>query len=182
MPYFGVGDLGIVRDRGRCPPNGPKSEHCDGARAWDPKCVAPSVVGDQMFAWAIRNADRLGIQSVIWNRRVWGYGNETVRPYHGTDPHTGHLHIGLNRWAAANLTEAMVKATFTTDEGGWLNMLTDQEQQELLEKVRRIDDVLSKNGAEWDPAHMSSLNAAILRVEGKVDDLKSTASATDTSP
>jgi hypothetical protein len=57
--------------------------------------------GDAMAAWAVANADRLGIMYVIWFRRIWtpakgwhAYNN----PFGGDDPsgwHTNHVHISV---------------------------------------------------------------------------------------
>lgn len=57
--------------------------------------------GDTMAAWAVSNADRLGIMYVIWFRRIWtpergwhAYNN----PWGGNDPsgwHTNHVHISV---------------------------------------------------------------------------------------
>jgi hypothetical protein len=57
--------------------------------------------GDAMAAWAVANADRLGIMYVIWFRMIWtpdqgwhAYNN----PYGGDDPsgwHTNHVHISV---------------------------------------------------------------------------------------
>lgn len=110
MPFFGVGDSGIVRDKKRCPPSGPKSIHCE-CRAWDAKVTAPSLNGDALANWAAANMDALGIQEVIWNKRACAYWNDYKwGPYGGASDHTDHVHIGLNRWGAANVTEQMVRA------------------------------------------------------------------------
>jgi hypothetical protein len=57
--------------------------------------------GDAMAAWAVANADQLGIMYVIWYRRIWthergwhAYNN----PFGGNDPsgwHTNHVHISM---------------------------------------------------------------------------------------
>lgn len=62
---------------------------------------AQKAHGDQMAAWAVANADRLGIAYVIWFRRIWtpaqgwhAYNN----PWGGDDPsgwHTNHVHISV---------------------------------------------------------------------------------------
>ncbi|MFI5893826.1 hypothetical protein ACIA5D_27365 [Actinoplanes sp. NPDC051513] len=62
---------------------------------------AQKARGDAMAAWAVGNADRLGIMYVIWFRMIWtpeqgwhAYGN----PYGGDDPsgwHTNHVHISM---------------------------------------------------------------------------------------
>ncbi|MDG4760374.1 hypothetical protein [Micromonospora sp. WMMD710] len=57
--------------------------------------------GDAMAAWAVANADRLGIQYVIWFRQIWTE-SEGWHPYNnpwgGNDPsgwHTNHIHISV---------------------------------------------------------------------------------------
>jgi hypothetical protein len=62
---------------------------------------AQKARGDAMAAWAVGNADRLGIKYVIWFRRIWtrsegwhAYNN----PFGGDDPsgwHTNHVHISV---------------------------------------------------------------------------------------
>lgn len=124
----------IIRDKSRC--NSTRSEHCE-CRACDFFVTAPK--GRPMFDWAIAHADELGIQSVIHNRRVWGFGNWTERAYHGPSPHTDHVHIGLNKLAAATLTEKKVKATLGGVEEDWFDMATKEDLREVvaeeLEKV-----------------------------------------------
>ncbi|RZU46669.1 hypothetical protein EV385_6746 [Krasilnikovia cinnamomea] len=62
---------------------------------------AQKARGDAMAAWAVSNADRLGIKYVIWFRMIWtqtqgwhAYNN----PFGGNDPsgwHTNHVHISM---------------------------------------------------------------------------------------
>jgi hypothetical protein len=62
---------------------------------------AQKAHGDAMAVWAAANADRLGIQYVIWFRMIWtraeswhAYNN----PWGGDDPsgwHTNHVHISV---------------------------------------------------------------------------------------
>jgi hypothetical protein len=47
------------------------SEHAEG-RAWDAKVTPGDPRGQAIFEWMIRNAQKLGIQSVIYNRKQWG--------------------------------------------------------------------------------------------------------------
>jgi hypothetical protein len=73
-------------------------------------------VGDQIVRWLLDPDDagnshavarRLGVQEVIWNRRIWTAGrrrDDGMRPYSGVDPHTNHLHVGQNRAGAAMQT------------------------------------------------------------------------------
>jgi LAS superfamily LD-carboxypeptidase LdcB len=49
-------------------------------------------------------ARRMGVQEIIWNRRIWTARRhaEGWRAYTGQSPHTDHIHIGLN-WAGARM-------------------------------------------------------------------------------
>jgi hypothetical protein len=49
-------------------------------------------------------ARRMGVQEIIWNRRIWTARRQAEgwRPYTGVNPHTDHLHIGLN-WPGARM-------------------------------------------------------------------------------
>jgi hypothetical protein len=53
------------------------------------------------FDYAVSIACQSGIQEVIFNRRIWVHSKGEYH-YTGSDPHTGHVHIGLNRCGAAN--------------------------------------------------------------------------------
>lgn len=53
-----------------------------------------------------RLARAMGIQELIWNHRIWTSARhrEGWRAYTGPNPHTDHIHIGLNRAGAAKRT------------------------------------------------------------------------------
>lgn len=59
-----------------------------------------------------RLAGRLGIQVIIWNRRIYSRRSPQGRRYTGASPHTDHVHIELNWAAARGLTLATVRAAF----------------------------------------------------------------------
>jgi hypothetical protein len=48
--------------------------------------------GDELFLRLINAADACGIVEVIWYRQRWSMDKGVVA-YHGTDPHTGHVHF-----------------------------------------------------------------------------------------
>uniref|UniRef100_A0A914CMW5 ARB-07466-like C-terminal domain-containing protein n=1 Tax=Acrobeloides nanus TaxID=290746 RepID=A0A914CMW5_9BILA len=56
--------------------------------------------GQQAFDYAISIACKTGIQEVIFDRKIWTNGK--TKPYTGQNPHTDHVHIGLNRCGAQN--------------------------------------------------------------------------------
>lgn len=53
-----------------------------------------------------RLARAMGIQELIWNHRIWTsyHHADGWRVYTGPNPHTDHIHIGLNRAGAAKRT------------------------------------------------------------------------------
>lgn len=102
---FGFARTEVVRDASRCRKQ--NSEHCV-CRAVD-AFTTDLAKGRKLFEWCVTNAERLGIQSVIFNRRVWGFGKWNERPYTGPSPHTDHVHVGLDKWAAKNLTKESIE-------------------------------------------------------------------------
>lgn len=61
-----------------------------------------------------KNAQRLGIQCIIYDRRIWSAASPNGRAYTGVHPHYDHLHIELTRAAGANLTLATLRAVLGT--------------------------------------------------------------------
>ena len=110
--YPGTRSLGIVR---ACAAGG-RSEHKEG-RAFDWGGLRASHAADRakvknFTTWLFakdrhgnRNAmaRRMGIQYVIWNKRIWGSyaASSGWRKYTGANPHTDHMHISFT-WAGAN--------------------------------------------------------------------------------
>lgn len=58
--------------------------------------------------------DAIGVQSVIYDRRIWSARSPEGRPYGGVHPHRDHLHIELTRRAGTRMT----LATFRHHLGG----------------------------------------------------------------
>lgn len=154
---YGFTRTEVIRDPGRCA--GQRSEHCEcGAVDF---FTTDTVKGRKVFEDVGAVADRLGVQSIIFNRRVRGFGNPNERHYDGDSPHTDHVHIGLNRWARRNLTREMVRAALLGEED-WLDMATQAEVQAafkaaLTETVvpelrRLIIGLFSKDGNETQAA------------------------------
>ena len=67
-------------------------------------------------------ARRLGIQYVIWNKRIWGSYNASAgwRAYTGANKHTDHVHISFT-WAGANMN-----TSFWTGRVGSVNWRRSQ--------------------------------------------------------
>jgi MYXO-CTERM domain-containing protein len=65
---------------------------------------ADNEMGDPIGNWLIVNAERIGIQQIIWDRWLWraeDAAGEKDRAYTGEHPHNDHLHVELSVEAAA---------------------------------------------------------------------------------
>ncbi|XP_055338391.1 zinc D-Ala-D-Ala carboxypeptidase-like [Paramacrobiotus metropolitanus] len=59
--------------------------------------------GESIFQHLISIACKNGIQEVIFNRKIWTQSNG-LQAYHGVNPHTNHVHVGLNKCGAKNFS------------------------------------------------------------------------------
>jgi murein L,D-transpeptidase YcbB/YkuD len=55
--------------------------------------------------------DRLGVQTIIFDRTIWSSRSPSGRPYTGVHPHYDHLHIELTREAGQTLTLPKLRLT-----------------------------------------------------------------------
>ncbi len=64
--------------------------------------AADNGKGDRVANWLIENADRIGIQMLIWDRTIWKASGGTPRDrcYQGTHPHNDHVHVEISADAA----------------------------------------------------------------------------------
>jgi len=119
--------LGIVRS---CSVGG-SSEHKEG-RAFDWGVSAYSATDRANVAalmqWLLKTdrygnrhavARRLGIQYMIWNRRIWGAYSASSgwRAYTGASPHTDHVHFSLSWAGARKLTSYWKPGRFSDAPG-----------------------------------------------------------------
>lgn len=123
----------VVRDKSRCTHS--SSEHCE-CGAVDAFTVLYKK-GRGFFEACVKVSGKLGIQSVIFWERVIGFGNPNERGYGGPSPHTDHVHVGLNRWARANLTEKMVRDAFAEIMED--DMFSDDDRKRLENLERKFD-------------------------------------------
>ena len=52
------------------------------------------VYGNNLMAFLVRNADRLGIYYVIWYKQIW-FPASGWKSYHGPSAHTDHVHVSM---------------------------------------------------------------------------------------
>jgi hypothetical protein len=92
-------NLGIYNPRNVAGTNTP-SAHAEG-RALDIGLLVSrpneKLIGDQLFKIFIETSDELGLDHVIWNRQIWSQAHPSLRPYHGQNPHTNHVHVAFTR-------------------------------------------------------------------------------------
>ncbi|MFC5380744.1 hypothetical protein [Aquipuribacter nitratireducens] len=105
---YGANSGGILRP---CASGG-RSEHKEGrAYDWmlDASRPADRAKADAFLGWltakdasgvAGGNAQRLGVQYVIWDTRWWNTWTKRWQPYTGAVPHTDHVHMSLT-WDGA---------------------------------------------------------------------------------
>lgn len=91
---------------------------------------ADNDLGDPIAHWLIQNAERIGIQFIIWDRTTWGASRpvgDKEREYGGTNPHLDHLHIELSveggdmatPWFASELEPPLIDSCMPLpSEGG----------------------------------------------------------------
>ncbi|MFC5380366.1 VCBS repeat-containing protein [Aquipuribacter nitratireducens] len=90
---------------------GGQSEHKEGrAYDWMRDVAVPEqkAMADAFVAWATGpdprgvaggNAHRMGVQYLIWNKRIWN-ARSGWKAYTGSSPHTDHVHVSLS-WDGA---------------------------------------------------------------------------------
>jgi hypothetical protein len=132
--HFGYTRSEIVRDASRCRQT--RSEHCEcGACDF---FTTDLLKGRLLFDWLGKHADALGVQSIIFNRRVRGFGNPAERHYTGPSPHTDHVHAGLNRWARQYLTETDIRALLPGQPPPQEDDLTPEQAQDLADVKKAV--------------------------------------------
>jgi hypothetical protein len=88
--------VGCHRDGG--PFEHPKGRACDwslqksGFAPWHNQDTRK--YGNNLMAFLVRNADRLGILYVIWNKQIW-FPATGWKSYHGPSDHTDHVHVSM---------------------------------------------------------------------------------------
>jgi hypothetical protein len=95
-------------------------------------------------------ADDLGIQCIIYNRRIWSAKSpgKTGRAYTGVNPHYDHLHIELTRSAGSGLALAKIRAVLggqsapkpaepKPSTGKKLPVLSEGDRHELVPTLKR---------------------------------------------
>jgi hypothetical protein len=99
----GIRSAGLGRSPAKASTAGRRRDLHEEGRAVDAMLAAPGTpegraAGDALAAFVVENADRLGVQGVIWHGTEWFASNvgPAWEPYDGGDAHTSHPHIELS--------------------------------------------------------------------------------------
>jgi hypothetical protein len=68
---------------------------------------ANNATGDKIANFLVQNAEKIGVQFIIWDRNSWGASRSKpkLRSYGGPHPHTDHIHVELTPDGARRMTE-----------------------------------------------------------------------------
>jgi hypothetical protein len=138
--YCGCYRPGGTTDSGRLGP------HAVG-RA-DDICISPShlATGTAIFYYVIDRREALGLQEAIFNSLIWRADNQAAGIHAYTvNRHIDHVHIALNKDGAAMRTSFFQAPG---KPGGFLPMLSDAEQKELLDTVRLLNQQFHPTAAK----------------------------------
>ncbi len=145
------------------------SVHGEG-RATDLGCKAGAAWAQKLADQLVANSAELGIQCVIFNRRIWSGAHPDAgwRAYPGVDAHDTHLHVELSRKAAAGLSVARIVQVLTPQEEEDVKIeFTDAQLARLAQFVLDAPIELTQAaadaiGSELKPGDTVSLRYAVL--------------------
>lgn len=129
------------------------STHAEG-RAIDigtPTETAPTEfargIGRNLANRLVDHHAALGVQQIIFDRLIWRNTTSPAgwRPYTGSNPHVGHIHIELTRAAALGLTPQII-----TDTLGGTTMPTAPDRTEHIKAWQRYLAEAGYARAWWD--------------------------------
>lgn len=66
--------------------------------------------GHELLGRLAAGADGLGLQAVIWDRRIYSRRSPSGRAYNGSNPHVDHLHVEMVRASADSLSPSSVRS------------------------------------------------------------------------
>jgi len=118
------------------------SLHAEG-RAMDIAIPAQKkLIGDEIFMLGIFFAEQLGVQEIVWYRKIWSATRPYVRRYSGAHPHTDHVHIGLNWDGALGHLPAYANLAKT--------LVTVPQEVDLMPKINdAVEIVNAPGGGFW---------------------------------
>jgi Putative peptidoglycan binding domain len=132
---------------------------------------------DEACSTSSANADRIGLQCIIYDRTIWSARSPDGRPYEGVNPHYDHLHIELTWQAARQLTLATAVAVLggTADRPLQLeeSLGYNKTQGFSTDEIKAIQRVVgSEADGIWGPKTVQAVadwqRASGIPVDGKI--------------
>jgi hypothetical protein len=136
--FAGGRDSGVYADRDVRGRPGVRSVHGEG-RAGDFGITVGDPLGDQVAAYLVGNADRFGVQRIIYNHKSWNRKTRTWKAYNGENPHTDHVHWEIT-------PEAAGRPDLYGDKGGDTATNTPVDTDDLFSRASAIHDVIGGRG------------------------------------
>ena len=137
-------------------------------------------MGRMLAAHMAEHHAGLGVQCVIFARRIWSNTHPTWRPYTGTADHFDHVHIELTREAAAGLTTDIIRQTLEATVPPTRTDYARQIQEALISNGATTlvpDDKLGPATVAATRAVLTFLNTEVKRLGREIDGLKVPAGA-----
>lgn len=92
--------------------------------------------GTQIAAWLIENRYILGVEEIIWDRRMWRANSPWWVPYRGRSDHRDHVHVTLSPGKADSLTLAALNI-LGAPVAPQIQQLEDNVQRVVIGKDRK---------------------------------------------
>lgn len=97
---------------------------------------------ENCFWWLISIADKIGLQGVIFDHKIWGFGNERVRPTHRDgNPHTDHIHFEQNIAGAKLSEQEIINRLGGDDMAEVTKAQLDAVHDDITNQLNRFRDV-----------------------------------------
>ena len=129
----------------------------------------PAIGADAgQLAEALKQGKDPRVKYVIWNRRIWSLARdrEGWRPYNGSDPHTGHVHVSVT--SSYPLYDSTRPWVITTDEGD--DVISDEQMQELKDNQREMCRIYAVANNDYTRQVLATSTKTILAKIDTVDE------------
>lgn len=103
------------------------------------------ALGDEALEALLRHREALGIQLIIWWRRIYSAKNPVGAAYTGVSPHTDHIHVELSRPAAATLTVPYIRSVL---RGGAALPPAPSPLEDIMATKAELQQVVDAEGHE----------------------------------
>ena len=97
-----------------------------------------------------KHGRRLGVQAIIYDRRIWSGRSPDGRHYGGVAPHYDHLHIELTPRAASDLTLTTLRAVLGGPEEDDVYVVKHGDRGDRVTRAQRVLQAAGQSAGEGD--------------------------------